>query len=231
MSILVVAVTLFILDIARVHLLVKKGKILAKNAIPFERANLNAQIKILVIGDSTAMGTGSKKPELTTAGRLGTLYPEASVKNISQNGLKLGGLLKILETLDSQEHFSIILVQIGSNDIIRLTNMKDIEKDAEKVFARLSKQTDKLIVLHSGDIGRSRLFPIYIRPILTKRSFKVREIYKKLANKYGSRYVDLISAPSDKLFSNDPHTYYSKDMLHLNAAGYGLWFMEIQKNL
>jgi len=199
--------------------------------VAFEKVLPDAKMKILILGDSTALGTGTKNNEGSTAGRLNAIYPEASLTNRAVKGLRLQGLLELLDKTEPTEHFDIILVQIGANDIIRMTKMGDIEKKAHEVIVRLKKQTDKLIILHSGNVGDARIFPIYIKPTIKKRSYEVREIYKKLANTPGVHYVDLIYAPSDKLLRDFPRTYYSADFLHLNEAGYGLWFDEIKKAL
>ena len=229
---LLAALVVFILiDTLRFYVLIRKGRVLAKNAIPFNRSVPHASMTILVLGDSTAVGTGSESAQLSTAGRMGTLYPGATIENISVNGLKLAGLLQILEKIGTIKHYDIILVQIGANDIIRLTKKEDIKRDAEKVFAELSQHTNKLIVLHSGDVGEAKIFPLYARFILSQKSFEMRDIYKNLSAKYNARYVDLINSPSRKLLRDNPSVYYAADFLHLNGAGYGLWFDEIQKAL
>jgi len=64
--------------------------------------------------------------------------------------MKLSGLVSLISHLDSREHFDIILVQIGANDIIRLTQIDSIERDVEVVFSALSKRTKTLIVLSVG---------------------------------------------------------------------------------
>lgn len=227
---LIVAITLSF-GIVRMYLLVKKTKVLMKNAVPYERSLPNSDMKILVLGDSTAYGTGSLKNTETTAGRLGELFPQADVKSITENGLKLEGLLEKMESIDPNEKYSIILVQIGANDIIRLTGMKDIESRIDMVVDKLSKQTDKFIFMHSGDVGDAEFFPSYLQPILSSRSFAVRGIYKKIAEKYGVYYVDIIGSDITKIMKENPVEYYADDLLHLNGAGYGLWFDEIRKGL
>ena len=51
---------------------------------------------------------------------------------------------EILNKSNSEEHFDIILVQIGANDVIRMTPMDDIEVRVTEVINRLKKQTDKI---------------------------------------------------------------------------------------
>lgn len=229
LAILIVVTLSF--GILRMYFLVKKTKVLMKNAVPYERSLPNSDMKILVLGDSTAVGTGSEKNTETTSGRLAELFPQADVKTIAQNGLKIEGLLEKMETLDPNEKYSIILVQIGANDIMKLTSMKDIEKGIDTVVDRLSKQTDKLIFMHSGNIGDSEFFPFYLQPILTYRTTKVREIYMKTAEKYKAYYVDVIGSDIPSIIEKDPNAYYANDYLHLTGAGYGLWFDEIRKGL
>ncbi len=231
-SIFVVLIILFIIDTLRVYRLVQKGNVLADTAVPFERVLLNASSTILVLGDSTAFGTGVHDSRVTTAGRLGAFYPEASLTNKAKNGLRLEGLSDILSTIPETEHYSLILVQIGGNDIIRFTSKKDVESRAGEAFKRLSRLGDAVIVLHAGDVGNARVFPVYLRPIYTRKSYQMREIYKRLISPYTNiKYVDLLAAPSDNLFRDDPKTYYAEDMLHLSEFGNEVWFNEIKKLL
>jgi lysophospholipase L1-like esterase len=220
-----------IFDANKMFLLVKKSELLIADTEPFERKIPLAPMTILVLGDSTAYGTGSEKNELSTAGRLGHLYPEASIKNLAVNGLRLAGLLDLISNLPVKEHYDLVLVQIGANDIIRLTKMNDIRRDAESVFKELSLKTDKLVILHAGDIGDVQFFPLYLSPILSKRSKEVRDVYQSLAIKYKANYVNLIDSPVSKKLRSDPEKYYANDLLHLSGEGYGLWFDEIEKTL
>jgi len=224
-----------VFDAIRFGILFRKSKVLSANSSAYERILANTKMKILVLGDSTAVGTGTNDPKYSTAGRLGALYPSVSIENKAKNGLKLEGLLEIVEKQNAERNdskqYDIILVQIGANDIIRLTKMDEIKLSAEKIIEKLAPKTKKLIILHSGNIGNSKFFPLYVRSWLKNRSYDVREIYQELAKKYGVQYIDLIDAPSDELFKQDPKRYYADDMLHLNDEGYGLWFEEIKKKL
>ncbi len=227
----VCVVAMFIYDIAHTFILARKSGVLIKNATPFTRNISDAEKRILILGDSTAYGTGTQDNQYSTAGRLGALYPNAYVQNLAVNGLKIDGLLKILETLPTQEHFDIILIQIGANDVIRLTSMDKIEQGITEVLKHTQGLGDQVIVLHSGNIGESRFFPWYLKPLLSQRSFKIREIYKTQTSIYSAKYVDLIDSPASVLLRDNPQKYYAPDFLHLSNEGYGLWFDEIQKQL
>jgi lysophospholipase L1-like esterase len=241
-------------DIPRTYFLLKNTDELEAQSVPFSRIVSNAPMRILVLGDSTAVGTGSARPGDSTAGRLGALYPNAEVVNLAVNGLKIGGLLKILASMEAEQntkqHFDIVLIQIGANDIIKLTPMKNIDDGIAQVLTIAKGLTDvgtgatsgstagvdvrasgKVILLHSGDIGQALFFPWYLRAFYSHRSYEVRDIYEKEARAHGAQYVDLIDSPAATLLEQDPGRYYADDFLHLNGEGYGLWFAEIKRYL
>jgi len=197
---------------------------------PYERINPDALMRILVAGDSTAVGTGTVNPENSTAGRLAAQYPQAEVLNYSENGLKIGGLIPLLNRVDDKgRKFDIVVIQIGANDIIRNTSLTDIQSGIDQVLQKVEFLGNQVIILHSGDIGEAPFFAWFLRPFLSKRSLEVRDIYIKEVAKYGASYVDLVNSPVAKELKEDPKLYYASDGLHLTDEGYRLWFEEIQK--
>ncbi|MES2623175.1 MAG: GDSL-type esterase/lipase family protein [Patescibacteria group bacterium] len=230
-SILIILIASILFSVLRMYLAIRKTKVLMSIATPYQRSLPHSDMKILVLGDSTAYGTGSEKSSLTTAGRLGDLFPQADIQTIAENGLKINGLLEKVKTLDTNTKYSLILVQIGANDIMKLTPMKDIENDINTLVDTLAPRTNNLIIMHSGNIGESEFFPFYLRSILSNRSKEMREIYVKQEEKDHVHYVDLINSSISKLTEENPTLYYANDMLHLNGAGYGLWFDEIRKKI
>jgi len=143
-------------SVARCYFLYQKTLVLEARTSPFNRSVPDASFRILVLGDSTAVGTGVVRSEDSTAGRLAQKYPNAEVVNLAVNGLKIAGLETILKTIDEKRHFDIVLIQIGANDIIRLTSMRDIEAGIDRILARSREFGGKVIVLHSGDMAQPR---------------------------------------------------------------------------
>lgn len=177
-------------------------------------------LKILVLGDSTAYGTGAENPEGSTAGRLGLLYPEADITNLSVNGLKIAGLLEIIENIDKTKKFDIILIQIGANDIMRFTSMNNISEGIEKLIIRVKEFGDNVIFLSGGNLGEVPFFPFFLQPLMTQRSLQTSQIYQKLALKEKVNYVDLFHSPIVDMLSGEPSYYYASDLLHLSGPGY-----------
>lgn len=219
---ILIIITILTYDIIRMYLLYQKTVQLENGFMAFQRIDPNAKQRILVLGDSTAVGTGSSNNIYSTTGRLSSKYPEAEVINISENGLKLSGLNERIKNVSG--HFDIIVIQIGANDIIRLTDLETIDTELDKLLTKTKTLSSKVVILHSGNIGESKFFPWYITPILTYRSKEVREIYIRKTSIYESSYVNLIDLHVDG-------KYYASDKLHLNDEGYKIWFDEIMKKI
>ncbi len=97
--------------------LIAIGVGLADNAVPFERILPDAEMQILVIGDSTAVGTGAQTPEASLAGLVGQTFPDASVRNLGVNGARTADLIPRLEKIQDQ-HFDLLMLHIGGNDTV-----------------------------------------------------------------------------------------------------------------
>ncbi|MBI3602215.1 MAG: hypothetical protein HY209_04910 [Candidatus Omnitrophica bacterium] len=195
----------------------------------FELIRNESNFKALFLGDSTAVGVGSD-PTTSTAGWFSQEFPQASVENISESGLWLAGLRKKLNLINAK-HYDLIVIQIGANDIMRLTPLTSIDKDIRFILKSLGSKSEQIIFLHSGDIGAAPIFTWPFTWILSKRSYQVRAIYQKAAKDTKTFYVDLIDLKSDKIFRSNPGKYYARDGLHLTGQGYRVWYEAIRRTL
>lgn len=129
--ILILSILSFIAwDIFETRRLIAIGLKLADNAIPFSRDASGP--KILVIGDSTAVGTGASASSTSLAGLLGSHYPSASIENRGINGSKTRDLLTRNDL--SGDRYDLIMIHIGGNDTVRFTNLDELTKDIALVI-------------------------------------------------------------------------------------------------
>lgn len=226
MKILLVALAILLIYVAIEYLhttrLIRIGEGLAAAAVPFSRQTTSSQ-RILIIGDSTAVGTGASSPETSLAGLLGNHYPNASIENRGVNGAKIADLKPRFESI-ANERYDLIEIHIGGNDIVRFTNVKDIEQDLNNVLAQAKKLSDNVILITSGNVGTSVLFPAPSRFLFTKRTRQVREIFIRVAKIHDVSYVDLFHEAAEDPFAKDPAKYYAADFFHPSDAGYQFWF-------
>ena len=235
----------------RTTILIKKSSALIAASSKYERISPRPSHNLLFLGDSTTVGTGSENPELSVAGRFGAAYPNASIYNRGINGQKIHELVQsfVADPLNSASganatsstspladslvapqgpaHFDLIVIQIGANDIIRFTPTDKIEADLDTLLAEAKTKSDRVAILHSGNLGLSPFFPRYLGWIWTMRTKQVRSIYIRLADKHQAMYVDLFEEKNSDELSKDPKKYYAADYLHLTGAGYGIWFDKI----
>ncbi len=210
----------------RFGLRVYEGKKLIEQSHPFEQNTTTGSPRILVAGDSTAVGTGTT-PEGSTAGHFGIDFPDAAIANMSENGRRTAELATIFSTLE-QNSFDLIVLQIGANDIIHGTNIDELRASLTQLFQDAKKIGTHVVALHSGNIGLAPIFPWPISTILQSRTQRYREVYKAIAADNGVAYVDLYEDAANDPFK-DTKRFYAPDGLHLTADGYGFWYQEIRK--
>lgn len=211
--------------------LIQKGVLIVQNTKPFERSIPNAAQRILFLGDSSAVGVGSARPEETTAGRIAADYPHAEIVNIGVSGMRASDLRAKLSEKINRGHFDIAVIQIGGNDITHATDMKEFEEEMRAVIEQTKQLADKVILLHSGNIGSAPIFPWPVDRYMTYRTRLVRDLYMKLAPEYGITYVDLFKEVKDDIYPKDPAKYYAADLFHHSGAGYGIWYEGIKAAL
>jgi lysophospholipase L1-like esterase len=205
----------------------KKAAAIIESTNGFQRHDLDANKKILVLGDSTAVGIGSSDSKYSIAGRFGKDYSQAHIETIAKSGLRLQGLDPFPETLSKK--YDLIVIQIGANDILRNTDYEEIRMRVDKLLTEANNRSDNVVILHSGNVGLAPVFYFPLNKYYSYRTKKVREIYLELCKKTDTIYVDLFKGKNKDLFSTDIEKYYAPDRLHLTDEGYAFWYSEIRK--
>lgn len=208
---------------------VKIGKNLAKKAIPFSYTTPNASLRILVVGDSTAYGTGVKNPQQSTAGWFYQDFPQAEIVNISSNGAKINEIKQMLSQAEGK--FDLVLVQGGANDIIYFKPLEQSKRDIADLLQTAKKYSDNVMLLTSGNIGAAPIFPFPLSWIYTQRAKKFLAEFEQVAKKNQVLFVKLYQDKKDDIFINDIKKYYAEDGLHLTGEGYKSWYEQIRKTM
>jgi lysophospholipase L1-like esterase len=197
---------------------------------PFERLLPQATKRILFIGDSTALGTGSSNNLETVAGYFGHDFPSAHIENKSANGKKLRELLNEFPSHQFL-NYNLVVMQIGGNDILRFSNFSEIEDSITQLIIKAKTLSNEVVILHTGNVG---LAPIFIWPfssIMTHRAKMMRALYMRKASELGVIYIDLFRTKEKDPFLTNINTFYSPDGLHPSGAGYRWWYERIREAL
>lgn len=214
-------------EFIRIKLLANKSSRLIESAVGYEQSLPDPKQQILVLGDSTGVGTGTSDTKFSLAGRLGEQLPKAAIQNKAENGKTTSELLEEVKA-SSYSGYDFVLIHIGGNDIIRFKDLDQAAKNIQEMLDALAPDNKQIAVFTTGDMGDSDFFPILAKPIMTARSKGLRTKVKELVGSYDNvAYVDLFTREGN-LKSVDG---YATDKLHLSDAGYALWYAALKKTL
>ena len=93
---------------------------LARDARPYTAQPPQPTRRVLVVGDSTAVGTGASTAADSLPGRIGQDHPQWRIDNLAANGAKFGDVVQQLERAGGG--YDLVLVLAGGNDVIRFTS-------------------------------------------------------------------------------------------------------------
>ncbi len=207
-----------------IHSLAQLSRPAVAEAHAFEREEPSMPRRILILGDSTAVGVGSPAA-LSVAGRLSNEF-SASVENYGKSGAVTADLDGQINSA-KKDRFDLILIQIGANDVINFYSLKNSAKMLDAALIKLHSRADRIAILTAGNIGNAPLFPWPVSWAMTYRTQILRELFMATAEKNDAVYVDIFSQPD--IFPSNPSKYYAPDMLHPSGEGYGYWFSIVKK--
>lgn len=218
------AATALLVAFARTGLKLGESAELVRRSEPFQRALAAPQRRLLVVGDSTAVGTGASSPAGSVAGLLAQAYPDLEVENRGRDGAKFADVLR---QLDGDEPFDMVLVQAGGNDVIRLRDLGASGADIGQVVRRARERAALVVVMPAGNVGNS---PFFFPPLswwMTRRSRELHTHVRTAARRHEAVYVNLFQEREDDPFVRHPELN-AADGLHPSDAGYRLWFEQLQ---
>ena len=203
-----------------------RSLMLVIEAQPYERHIAGAPA-ILMVGDSTAYGTGASDPEESIAGRIGADFVDYAILNRGKNGQKIHGLLESLTKEGIPEDTKLIVIQIGANDILQFTELDQVRTDLDALFAFAKERVPHVIVMTSGNVGGASAFAPYGSERSLQyhdQTLKVRDIFMSASVQHGVSYIDLYQEPEEDVFIQQPQVYMADDGLHPSSKGYGMWY-------
>jgi hypothetical protein len=146
---------------------------------PFNRLISGATKRILVVGDSTMYGAGITDPNNTIGGLFAKRFPEASVETIAVNGAKVRDL-KVQLTKAQFEHYDIIMIGIGGNDIVRFSSYIRLGHQLREILVQASGLSNRVILCHCVNVGNIGFFIWPLNYLYDHRSRRLHELYDEV---------------------------------------------------
>lgn len=193
---------------------------LARNAQPLQADPPGAIHRLLIVGDSTGVGTGASTPSHSVAGWIASRHPDWRIENRARSGAKCEALPAQLEGASPQD---TVLIMCGSHDVLRLTGRDELHDSLLAATHQAARIAPRVILMPPGNIGN---IPLLFAPFswwMTERSRDLHDIGKAVARESGALYVDLFREREDDPFAREPERMHAADGLHPGDAGYALW--------
>lgn len=197
---------------------------LARASEPYQQRPADATLRLLVVGDSTAVGTGAATPAASVAGRLGQQHPKLWIENRAQDGATFSDVAAQLGRSD--ERFDVILVQAGGNDVMRLSQQTALREAVDSVARNAHQRAPAVLLMPSGNVGNAPFFFFPLRGVMTERSRELHALVRDAAARHGQTYINLFKERDADPFARDP-ALNARDGLHPSDAGYALWWQEL----
>jgi len=194
---------------------------LAARSEPFQARPAQPRQRLLVIGDSTAVGTGASMASASVAGLISRDHPEWLIDNRAADGAKFADLPA---QMPLSERYDTVLIMCGGNDVLRFTGSAALQEAIKEVLRRSHALAPRVILLPPGNVGNA---PALYRPLswwMSDRSRTLHALVREAAVKSGAVYVNLFQERENDPFAQDPLRMNAADGLHPSDVGYALWY-------
>ena len=202
-----------------------KASELAKRSEPLQQVPADPALRLLVVGDSTGVGTGASAPQASLAGLLAQAYPRLQIDNRSQDGATFADVIGQLDAATAR--YDLVLVQAGGNDVIRLRKLEDVRADIDRVTVLARSRGERVILMPAGNVGNAPFFFPPVSWLMTSRARSLHGFVREAAARHQGIYVNLFKDKSTDPFAQQPKLLHAADGLHPSDAGYRVWFDEL----
>jgi len=200
---------------------IKQSVGLARQSEPLQASPPGATARLLIVGDSTAVGTGASSAGSSLAGLIAHDHPRLTIVNRAADGARFADIARQLAVPGP---FDAILVLGGGNDVIRMTGQLALEQDIAKALALARQRAAQVIVMPPGNVGNAPFFMAPLSWLMTQRAQSLHRLVRQAAAASGAVYVNLYQDKADDPFAQRPDELNAPDGLHPSDAGYRLWY-------
>jgi lysophospholipase L1-like esterase len=183
----------------------------------------NAVHRLLVVGDSTAVGIGAASPAETLVGHLVARFPETQVENHARVGARAADVTGQFDRAEATR-YDAVLIAVGGNDILRGTPLPAFRASLDEVLARACALSEVVILVNCPNIGSAPLFPWPLSAILSRRSLRYRATCETVCAGHPVDFVNFTYEPKLDPFRRARSVYFASDGLHPTGAAYALCF-------
>lgn len=198
---------------------------LTRDAQPFTAQPAQPLRRVLVVGDSTAVGTGANAPADSLAGLISQDHPRWHIDNLASNGARFADVVQQLE--GAPGGYDLVLVLAGANDVIRMTGRDSLQGGMHQALQLARNKGTHVVLMPCGDAGNAPFFAPPLSWLMSRRSHTLHAIAQDAAQVHGARYVRLLRPRAQDPFVIHKDELNARDGLHPSSAGYREWYAEL----
>ena len=196
---------------------------LAQRSEPLQQAPPDAVQRLLIVGDSTGVGTGASSPRSSLAGLIARDHPHLHIDNRARDGATFADVTK---QLAGDKCHDVILVLAGGNDVTRLRALDVVRTDIERAVSMASARAGYVVLMPAGNVGNAPFFLPPVSSLMTSRSRALHDLVRAAALFHEAAYVNLFLERETDPFVANPHLT-AADGLHPSDAGYLVWYGQL----
>lgn len=199
---------------------------LARRSQAWQQQPPAAPRSLLIVGDSTAVGTGASAGVHSLAGLIGQAYPELRIHNRAEDGATLADV--VAQLAGDPARYDMVLVQAGGNDVIRARAWPAVQADLDQVLSAARQRSSHVVLMPAGNVGNAPFFWPPLSWWMSQRARTLHRLVRAAAAQHGATVVNLFHEAADDPFVLHP-ALNARDGLHPSDAGYRVWFTELQR--
>jgi len=179
-------------------------------------------LRVVLVGDSTALGVGVDAVAETVGGRLAELLAEAGMRvvlsSVAVSGARCADLATQVARAQLGERPDVAVVLVGTNDATHLVRPGEAATALATAVRRLRDAGTAVVVGTCPDLAAVRAFAPPLRQIVGWLGRRVARAQTASARAAGASVVDL-AAQVGPVFRADPGMF-CEDAFHPSADGY-----------
>jgi lysophospholipase L1-like esterase len=184
-------------------------------------------IRLVLLGDSTALGVGVERVTETVGGQLATLLADApggrrvELSSVAVSGSRSSDLGTQVARALVGTRPDVAVVLVGGNDAIHFGRPGEAAEHLAAAVRRLRAVGVAVVVGTTPDLGAARAFPPPLRQLVGWQGRRLARAQAAAVKSTGGVPVDL-AEQTGAVFRADAGTY-CHDGYHPSADGYRVW--------
>lgn len=206
----------------------RRAMVAGKQVTLASQQSTQESARVLVIGDSTACGTGTTDSTHSLIGRLARDFPQLTIMNMAENAMNARQVRDKFARLPP-EKFDMVMVHVGGMDVLTFTRRAALRRHLEALIVLAKdREISRLVLVSPNNAGAAPIFHFPLSRLMVRRSRQVSQLFEEVCQVHGVVHVPLFAeSPKEPLTPR----HFAPDGSHPNDEGYAIWYEKIKSTI